>query len=108
MVFSNLISLPRLAALFLFIGSANTESTVTVVLFLPTFEASTRQSSSKLFSYNGPIVHHTTGAPALLTTPFPLFLLPNKFSDDNWIEFEDYEDDEGCVGGSSHALGPGR
>ena len=84
--------------------SANTVSTVTVVLLAPTIESVTRQSGSKSLACNVLIVHNTTGAPALLQTPFPL-LLPGK--DEDFIKFEGAEDDDGSVGGSGYAPGPG-
>ena len=61
-------------------------------------------SLAALLSCNVSIVHSTTGAPALLQTPFPLLLLGK---DEDFIKFEDDEDDDGNVGGSSHAPGPG-
>ena len=104
MASSNRILYSRLVLVLPSDWSANTASTVTVVLLLPTSVSAVRQSGSILLACNVSIVHCTTGAPALLKTPFP-FLLPGK--DEDCIKFEDVEDDEGSVGGSSHAPGPG-
>ena len=61
-------------------------------------------SLAALLSCNVSIVHSTTGAPALLPTPFPLLQLGK---DEDFIKFEDDEDDDGSIGGSIYAPGPG-
>ena len=104
MASSNRILYSRLVIFLPSDWPANTASTVTVVLLLPTSVSAVRQSGSILLACNVSIVHFTTGAPALLQTPFPL-LLPGK--DEDFIKFEGAEDDDGSVGGSGYAPGPG-
>jgi hypothetical protein len=107
MVSSNPNMHPRLVPLPPFAWSTAVQSTVTVVLLSPKLSAGTRQSCSKIFVYNVLLSHKTTGAPALLDTPFPLKLLPGNDDEVVCTESVDDEDDGGSVGGSSHAPGPG-
>ena len=107
MVSSNPMLHPRLLSLPPFAWSTDVLSTVTVVLLSPKLSAGTWQSCSKIFVYNVLLSHKTTGAPALLNTPFPLIILPGKDDEVVCIESVDDEDDDGSVGGSSHAPGPG-
>ena len=107
MVSSNPMLHPRLVSLPPFAWSTDVLSTVTVVLLSPKLKSDTRQSCSKILVCNASILHKTTGAPALLNTPFPLLSLPGKDDDVGCIESVDDEDDDGSVGGSSHAPGPG-
>jgi hypothetical protein len=107
MASSNPVLHPRLVQFLPSDWSADTSSTVTVVLLSPKLSSDTRQFCSKIFECNATILHKTTGAPALLHPPFPLLSLPDKDDDVGCIEYVDDEDDDGSVGGSSHAPGPG-
>ena len=107
MVSSNPNLHPRIVPLPPFARSAVVQSTVTVVFLSPELSAGTRQSCSNIFVDNVLLSHKTTGAPALLETPFPLKLLPGNDDEVVCNESVDDVDDGGSVGGSSHAPGPG-